>query len=337
VRYSAYIRVFLAVIVYALIFVVVLLSVSRFVLFNSKVGDSTSQKENDKLNVTKSPQSLKVIFTGDVMMGRSVRNKVKELNDYAYPFANISDYLSAFDIVFVNLENPFAEECPFHDSGYKFCSDPESVATLKYGSVDIVSIANNHTGNYGKASFELTKKTLNGSGIEYVGDKNLVIKEVNGTKFGFLGFDFTVKKPTAADIELVHKSDGLADILIVAPHWGVEYKADPEEYQRGWAKLFVQNGADLIIGSHPHWVQGVDCVSGGNWQYFDRENTTALTAQKCEQAVFYSLGNFVFDQMWSEETKKGILAEFVFQKNKISEIKVHKIYIQNVGQPIIVK
>ena len=157
-------------------------------------------------------------------------------------------------------------------------------------------------------------------------------------RLGFLGFDFTVSKPSLADYELVKKSDSEVDILVVAIHWGTEYKKDPNSFQRDWAKEFVENGADIISGTHPHWVQGIDCIIGESWQYVGREAVDEfLQTNHCEKIVFYSLGNLVFDQMWSEETKKGILAELTVTTGKLYRIKTHKIYIEKIGQPIIIE
>ncbi|KKQ25374.1 MAG: SH3 type 3 domain protein [Microgenomates group bacterium GW2011_GWC1_37_12b] len=291
-----------------------------------------------KFNTNSETGKVKLLLGGDVMLGRTVQNVIKTGNDNTYPFFQIADFLKSYDLVFVNLENPIVKNCPSTSSGFKFCSNPESLESLKYGGIDIVNIANNHTGNYGKTGFVDTKNYLSDGGISYVGDGNLVIKQLNDEKLGFLGFDFTVNKPSPADYELVKKSDSEVDFLVVAIHWGSEYKKDPNEYQRQWAKEFIENGADIIAGSHPHWVQGVDCVNKDKWEYFDRELMDAkLASNPCEKIVFYSLGNLVFDQMWSEETKKGLLVELSLGEDGMSEIKTHKIYIEKIGQPIIVE
>lgn len=281
-------------------------------------------------------EETKLLLGGDVMLGRSVRNATKAAGNANYPFEKTAEFLGVYDLAFVNLENPIVTDCPFHDGGFKFCSDFDSISSLKHGQIDIVNIANNHTYNYGSSGFAQTKKFLEESGILYTGDSKLTVKKIGNTTFGFLGFDFTVKKPTEADYDLIAASDPQVDTLIVSPHWGVEYKANPEQYQREWAKIIIEKGADVITGTHPHWVQGADCIKGGGWQYYDRE-VMAQSLDSCEKVVFYSLGNFVFDQMWSEETKKGILAEIQFQEGKIAKINIVKTYIKVVGQPIIVE
>lgn len=275
----------------------------------------------------------KLIFAGDVMMGRSVRNKVNQVGDYNYPFIKIMDFLKNADIIYANLENPIVDNCEYHDSGFKFCSDLGSVKSLTSAGINVVSLTNNHSGNYGRNGVEQTKKILTENGIKFTLN-DLAVREVNGIKFGFLGFDFTLKKPTLADYELIKRSDPLVDFLIVVPHWGVEYKPNPETYQREWAEKFLQNGTELVIGSHPHWVQGVDCINGADWQYIEREVMyTQNLESKCDKLVFYSLGNFVFDQMWSEETKKGLLVEIGFDGPDIYKVGLRSTYIKNVGQP----
>ncbi len=133
--------------------------------------------------------------------------------------------------------------------------------------------------------------------------------------FGFLGFDFVFKKSSEADKyrELILDSAKKCDVLIAIVHWGDEYQDTANNVQRDIAQKFVSWGVGVIIGSHPHWPQNYEYVAG--------------------KPVFYSLGNFVFDQMWSEETKKGIVVILTYSGKDIESQEIFKTYIKNVGQP----
>lgn len=231
---------------------------------------------------------VEVILTGDVMLGRSVMSvSLKSKNDPNYPFEKVGETLKSADLTFINLENPIIEDCPFTNSGFTFCTDPKMISGLKFAGIDVATLANNHTQNYGEEGLKKTSNFLEENDIKVVGMDNLVIQTKKETKFGFLGFDFTLKNIKQSDLDLVKDSKGKVDVLIVSVHWGEEYQARANKVQREIAKKLVEAGADIVVGHHPHWVQDEEEING--------------------KPVYYSLGNLVFDQMWSEETKKGMI------------------------------
>lgn len=258
-------------------------------------------------------KDVTILMTGDVMLGRSVMSKSLKAQNPNYPFEKVYERLKKADILLVNLENPIVENCPFVDSGFKFCADPKMIEGLTYSGVDVANIANNHTKNYGSDGFNQTKKYLTDAGISYVGDNNLVVKEVDGVTFGFVGFDFVTNQPTSSDFDLVKNSNSQVDILIVSVHWGVEYKDTPNETQKKIAKDLIASGADVISGTHPHWVQTFEHVN--------------------DKPVYYSLGNFIFDQMWSEPTRRGLVAELTYKKGELVNEKQMHIFMENFAQP----
>lgn len=260
-----------------------------------------------------SVKQTSLIFTGDIMLGRSVMSKNLKLKNPNYPFMNVADVLRSSDIVFSNLENPIIDNCPYGDSGFKFCADPKMIEGLKYAGVDIVNLANNHILNYGKEGLIQTKKYLDLNGIKWVGDGNLVIIEKNKTKFGFLGFNFVTVRPQDKDLDLIRNSKTKVDILVVSVHWGEEYKSKANSNQKLIARQLSEAGADYLIGHHPHWIQDMEMVGSTK--------------------VYYSLGNFVFDQMWSEETKKGLSVNLIFKGKKLEKENLLKLYMGNFAQP----
>jgi len=258
------------------------------------------------------PEST-IIITGDIMLGRSVMETSLIKNDPNYPFKKVTDALKRANIVFGNLENPVIANCPQSKSGLKFCADPRMISGLKYANINIVNLGNNHAKNYGENGLKQTENFLSNAGIDYVGADNLVIKEINGTKFGFLGFDFVTKEPKSLDFQLVRESKKKTDVLIVMVHWGIEYSPSPTEDQKTTARDLVYAGADVVVGSHPHWVQNIDFIDG--------------------KPVFYSLGNFVFDQAWSEETKNGLAIRLTYDRNNLLKAEKLPIYMNNFVQP----
>jgi poly-gamma-glutamate capsule biosynthesis protein CapA/YwtB (metallophosphatase superfamily) len=264
----------------------------------------------DILGIT---NQTKIVFVGDIMLGRSVMAESLKTNDFSYAFKNVNGYLQSADLVFGNLESPFAVKCPTVNSGMTFCADTRLVEGLTKSDINVVTLANNHMNNYGNEGVVTTKKVLTDNGIGYTGDGNLVTKEVNGTTFGFLGLNLMYGAPTKLDEKILSDSDKLVDVLIVGVHWGEEYQSKANKRQRDYAKKLVELGADVVIGHHPHWVQDSEVING--------------------KPVYYSLGNFVFDQMWSEETKKGLVVELTFDGSNLVNQKELPIYIKKIGQP----
>lgn len=271
----------------------------------------------NQANDTPSKQTT-ILFSGDVMLGRSVMGEALDKKDPYYPFRKTADFLSSADIAFINLENPIVKNCPRHVGGFKFCTNYEIANGLNFAGINVLTLANNHSGNYGKEGFEETKERLIQMGIDYVGDNNLVIKKVGGVKFGFLGFNYTFGFDNLTqDLALIAESDPAVDILIVSPHWGTEYQPTANSLQTAVAKRMVDSGADLIIGHHPHWVQNYEEYKG--------------------KPIYYSLGNFIFDQMWSEETKRGLIVKMTFEGKDLIKKEEFKTYMPKIGQPEIIR
>ncbi len=258
-------------------------------------------------------KQTKLILTGDVMLGRNVMLEAIYAKNPNYPFKKVADKLRRADIVFINLENPIVKNCPRHDDGFTFCTTPEIAEGLVESGVDVVSLANNHSGNYGQKGITETVTYLENKGILVTGLGKLARLERNGIKFGFLGFEYVFKPANQDHLKLVAQSDPLVDILIVGVHWGDEYKAIANDFQRKLAREFIKNGADVVVGHHPHWVQDSEIIDGA--------------------PVYYSLGNFIFDQMWSEETRQGIVVELTFDDTNLVNQQIFKTYIKNTGQP----
>jgi poly-gamma-glutamate capsule biosynthesis protein CapA/YwtB (metallophosphatase superfamily) len=232
------------------------------------------------------------------MLGRTVMTtSLDGEEDPTYPFRKVAEPLREADIVFINLENSIVTDCPRIYEGLQLCSVPEMVRELTYAGVDVVTLANNHIRYSAEAAVDETREVLEENGILVTGLGNLTLKTVNGIKFGFLGLDFETKFPVEEDYRLIRESRSKADVLIVGVHWGGQYTEKPTYLQRKWARQLVKEGADVVAGHGPHVVLDEDYVDS--------------------KPVFYSLGNFVFDQTWSRETQEGLVIRLIYKSNKL--------------------
>lgn len=254
-----------------------------------------------------------IMLTGDVMLGRTVMTKSLDSGNPNYPFEKVSTELGKADLVFVNLENPIISNCPRNTESLIFCANPSMVEGLVAAGIGIINLANNHSRNYGERGLSETIEILDEKEISITGLGELVVKEIKGIKYGFLGFDFISKTPKENDYELIDESASVVDVLIVSVHWGAEYRSEPAEIQKQWAKKLVEAGADIVVGHGPHWVQETEYVN--------------------EKPVYYSLGNFVFDQMWSEQTKTGLVIKLTFRDGELIKEEELPTYMSSWAQP----
>ena len=268
-------------------------------------------------------REIKILLVGDIMMDRYVEKKLKIFNkNYHTLFEKVNNYLKSFDYIVANLEGPVATSGVKVGSKYSFRMKPETLQALKEVKINILNLANNHIFDYGKQAFEDTLKNIKINGLYYYGNsyEPLIIEE-NGVKIGFLGFsDFLkhleVKKGKIGIAvinenlpSIIKKAKEKVDILIVTFHWGDEYKKFANERQRKLAKLAIDSGADLIIGHHPHIIQNIEKYKG--------------------RFIFYSLGNFIFDQNFSKETMVGGGVEVYIKNKKIENIYFRKFYLND--------
>jgi poly-gamma-glutamate synthesis protein (capsule biosynthesis protein) len=279
-----------------IIFVVPFFFLLMFYLLNEKIVLDVKRNPNE---ILKDDEVIKLLFVGDVMMTRSVEKKVKNLNEaFIFPFKNVLGYLRNFDYVISNLEGPITVSGAKIGSKYSFRMNPKVADALSKANIKIVNLANNHIFDYGKIAFEDTLRNLEKNGIRYFGNSyEPLIIERYGIKIGFLGFSQFLKhlevkenKPGIAVVneklpEIIKKAKEKVDVLFVSFHWGEEYENLANNEQRRLARLAIDSGADLVIGHHPHVIQDIE-------KYKDK-------------FIFYSLGNFIFDQNFSKETMIG--------------------------------
>lgn len=260
-----------------------------------------------------------VIATGDVLLARIVNVKTVRSRNFSWPFEKAADFLRSADVTFINLETPLIKQCPLTTEGMRFCGDPRNVEGLLFAGVDVVNLANNHIGNYGESGISNTVSVLERMNILPSGIQGPVYKDIRGMRFAFLGYNDVEISQSLSDAEPekiggeVAEARQHADIVIVQFHWGTEYTTQITKRQRELAHLAVDNGADLIIGNHPHWIQPIEVYK--------------------EKLITYSHGNFVFDQMWSQKTREGIIGKYTFFDKMLVAVEFLPVYIENYGQP----
>ena len=255
-----------------------------------------------------------LVAVGDVMLGRSVNGKMVVKNDWTYPFLEVGSMLREADVTFGNLESPFGESCSVVSGGMVFCADQRSVAGLVWSGFDVMSLENNHNTNQGRLGLELSEKLLEEKKILGVVEGEIEVVEQEGLKLGFLAVDDVSRRvDEGALVKLIEDAEKVVDVVVVSVHWGWEYRAIANERQVRLGRKMVDSGADLVLGHHPHWVQNVENYGGG--------------------VIVYSLGNFVFDQMWSEETRRGVVGRFELSEEGVGDYRFEKVRIYEYSQP----
>ncbi|MFC3787293.1 CapA family protein [Paenibacillus sp. GCM10012307] len=250
-------------------------------------------------------------FVGDILLAGSVQKKLDE-EGFDYPYAKSLSYLADADLTAGNLESPFTTRgTPAEGKQFVFKGKPESLPALKEAGFDVVTLANNHTLDMGVEGLLDTMKHLDKAGIPYVGAGNNdteafapVILESKGIKVAYIGIsrvvpnvEWKAEKYRAGVAETydttrakaaIERAKQEADLVVVMVHWGVERADHPENYQRNFAREYIDAGADLVIGSHPHVLQGFEQYKG-KW-------------------IAYSMGNFIFNMTSNEKSAEtGVL------------------------------
>ncbi len=242
-----------------------------------------------------------ILFFGDMMLDRNVAKRMLEYGD-DYPFSNIKHLLQGNDIVGANLEGVFTENDSIAQKNNKilrFTFDPPLVNELAKLGFTVFSQANNHTNDFGLKGLDSSFNILETARLlhfgNYFNDGFSVTRSVGGKNITFIGFNEFSYKNYENILKDITESKQKGDFVIVVPHWGDEYQVVANTKQKKLAREFVDAGADMVIGAHPHVVQDIDIYK--------------------DKLIFYSLGNFVFDQDFSKETTEGLGVGLSLEKN----------------------
>jgi len=273
---------------------------------------------------------LKVIAVGDMMLDGTARPVLHD-NGYDYPFAEVRQFFNGAHIVIGNLEGPLTTRGePEQDKTYVFRSPPDKVGrALRNAGFTVVSLANNHTLDFGAEGLAQTIEALEAVGIAHVGaGPNLkdarkpVFVETAGTRVALLAYSLTLpehfyaeanKPGTAfgheahvrADVTAARKQ---ADIVLVSFHWGQEGKTTLREYQTRLGHAAIDSGAAAVFGHHPHILQGIEHYKEG--------------------VILYSLGNFTFGS-YSKDAQVSAVAELTFDGPRVAALRLYPINVNN--------
>lgn len=277
------------------------------------------------------PAYNRLIFAGDVMFSRAVRRAIIEAEDPAMPLRTIAPLLSASDIAFVNLESPFSDRGPYYEHGLIFHAPPETIAGLKLAGISVASTANNHARDCGPHGVDYTITWLRCHDIQPVGSSESeakthagVVVTKHGVRFGFLGYTYDQSNGNWRDVDPrialadpatvcrdVTELRKRVDVVIVSMHNGIEYTIKPTRGQIEFAHAAIDCGATLVIGHHPHVIQPEEHYKSG--------------------LIFYSLGNFVFDQYQRDATQHGEIVQVSFIGTHILATHVMRVKITPSG------
>ncbi len=272
--------------------------------------------------------SITISATGDVTMGNyvgqdyawSFRETYDTTEDKAYFLENVYDIFSQDDMTIVNLEGVLTYSDNLNPGRtYNIKGDPEYVDILTLGSVEAVSMANNHKNDFGEGGIKDTLKALEPTGIVYAYDTNVGIYEVKGIRIGFVSVN---EVSWGQGVEQLMK-DGIAklqeegvDLILACCHWGIEREFYPTDYQQQFGRKCIDWGADMVIGHHPHVLQGVEAYQG--------------------KYIIYSLGNFCFGANRNPVDKDTMIAQQTFyfengQRLKDTEFRIIPCSISSVS------
>ena len=238
------------------------------------------------------------------------------------------------DLAIANFENPAPVEFRFHTRGTVFSADPALIEGLANAGLDYVSLGNNHIRDAGAQGLLDTIEHLDAWGIAHSGAganvsaaRRPALLEAGGLTVAILGYDTIAKSywatadragsaqltATVVREDVAAARAAGAELVIVFPHWGTEYRATPFAAQQALARACVDAGADLVIGNHAHWAGALEIHHG--------------------RPIWYALGNFVFDQSWSEPTMEGITLELTFDGTRLAQVVMRPHIILDKAQP----
>ncbi len=243
---------------------------------------------------TPTVNGTRLLFVGDIMLDRNVAKRSRDAGSLAYPFQRLPvGWFDSFDLAIANLEGPVTDQRRPPEKSIDFQFDPAVIPILKAQGIDAVSQANNHALDQGRIGSDDSRFRLQASGFLVFGDQvrddaiALATTTVNGIRLAFVGFNTTDnpldREAASTTLALARQN---ADQVIVFMHWGSEYKDRPDPSTVETAHWLIDHGTDVVMGAHPHWVQGFSAYKG--------------------KPIAWSLGNFIFDQDFSVETRRGM-------------------------------
>jgi poly-gamma-glutamate synthesis protein (capsule biosynthesis protein) len=283
-----------------------------------------------------STATFDMVVSGDIILGRGVNAKMVAYNDFLYPYRKVRDEFMSADWRVANLECTISDlaQQPTDPYTFTFVTATRAVDGLVYAGIQTVTLANNHADNDGIVPFMDMLQTLRENQIAYCGGganlaeaRQATIQTVKGVRVALLGYDdIPPGGPYAADgspgiapinvatlPQDIAAARARADLVIPYFHWGIEYTKAPTRYQQQVAHTAIDAGADMVLGSHPHWAQSIESYKG--------------------RLIVYSLANFIFDQDWSRETLEGFMIHLYWRGTTLASVRFVPTLIEDRCQP----
>jgi poly-gamma-glutamate capsule biosynthesis protein CapA/YwtB (metallophosphatase superfamily) len=243
-----------------------------------------------------------ISFLGDCTIGCDTRwpafDRYVEEHGYAYFFSGVKNILTADDYTVANLETTIIDSGVPLEKQFRFRGKPEYLNILLEGNVECVSIANNHSWDYGDSGYAQTCRNLTRYSIDFFGYEKILTKVIRGYTFAFLGQSFFLQDSILSQIKSMRSS---VDFIIVVIHWGNERNYQPDKKQKMTGHALINAGADLVVGHHPHVLQPIEKYRG--------------------KYIVYSLGNFVFGGNINPREKRTMILQASFRRNEPLSIR----------------
>ena len=264
-------------------------------------------------------EEVSILFAGDMIFDRSIRVAGEDKGG-DFLFSCIAPVLDDADLVVANLEGPITT----HESmsvgsvigtpeNFTFTFPTSTATLLKKYNISLVNLGNNHMLNFSREGLVQTKEWLTHAGVAYFGDPDspeelrVDRREINGIPFAFVNWSDWTSDKTDHTVAQVRREVEAGRVTVVYTHWGEEY-VEPTRQMRQLAHSFIDAGAAIVIGSHPHVIQEHETYKG--------------------KEIYYSLGNFIFDQYWNAEVRTGLLVKVIFDKNGVQSVKEMKTWLE---------
>jgi len=283
-----------------------------------------------------------LLAAGEIIFGRGVQERIelKHGGDARSAFTEVRDLVRSADLAVATLEAPLSgKHNLWCDSCMRFVGNESYAASLADAGFDMLSLAANHIGDGGTKGVTDTVAALDRSGIAHAGAganegaaRKPAVAQVGRLHVAMLAYNdvppesYAASPTRAGSALLVHDDPtyaalraeiaaaaDIADVVVVVAHWGIEYENAPRPQIVAAAHAMIEAGATVVIGDHPHWVQSVETYRGGY--------------------VTYGIGNFVFDQMWSMETREGSIQQLFFDNAKLVAVRIRPTIIEDYFRP----
>lgn len=259
--------------------------------------------------------AVTIALLGDLMIGRGMDPKPDSL-------AILTPYLSSSDLVLANLESPLTSEPPVQSSAYNLCTSSSRAHLLASWGLDLLSIANNHQYDCGLEGPSATRSALESVGITPIGSgMDPVRRVVNGLLLAFLAFDdVSSTLDVNSAIQEIRSERATGALVIVSVHWGMEYQGGVSDHQKSLAEQFVNAGAVLVWGHHPHVLQPVEWIE----------------TARGKALILYSLGNTLFDQVGLSDTRQSALVVITLNAQGVTKVRAVPFVIDVVESRLLV-